>query len=342
MSEKKTLSYYNYSKILSFNAIYNLIIGNRGKGKTFGIKKKAIKDAIIKGHQFIYVRRFKEELAIARSTFFDDIREYFPGYDFKLQGKNCYWSHAVDRGMKDREWNLMGCFVALTQAQNFKSANFPRVKTVIFDEFILETNSQTYLRNEVNIFNNLYSTIDRWKDKTRVFFLANSVSAMNPYFIEWKIVPSEDTEFIIKKDGFVICHIDNNQEFNDQVYDTKFGRFIQGTEYGNYAVENQFSDNHSEMLGIKDHKARYLFSLETKTGLFSVWYSFIENHYWVYDSQPKTPIIYTLDSHKMTTEKTLLTFSDKPLQNMRTAYRQARMVFESAVTRETFMEIFKR
>lgn len=335
-------AFYNYSKLLSYNGTYNLLIGNRGKGKTFGIKKKGIKDGITKGDQFIYVRRYKEELAIARQTFFDDIKEFFPDYDFRVNGRFAQWSPISDNGVKNREWFTIGIFVALSQAQNYKSASFPNVKTIIFDEFIIEKGNATYIVNEVDKFNNFYSTVDRWKDKTRVFFLANSVSAMNPYFIEWKITPTEGDEFIIKKNGFLVCHIADNNDFNQEVYHTAFGQFIKDTNYGDYAVENKFSDNHDAMLDGKSSKARYLFTLECRTGWFSIWYDFIENYYYIQSKLPKQQEIYTIISDKMDNEKILLSFSDKPLGNLRTSFRQGRMSFDNPVTRNTFMEIFKR
>lgn len=335
-------NYYNYSRLLGYNGTYNVLIGNRGKGKTFGAKKKSIKDGILKGDQTILLRRYKEELATAKTTFFDDIKKEFPGYDFRIQGSVGQWSHAIDRGFKNREWFTIIIFVALSQSQNYKGSSFPNVKTIIFDEFIIEKGSTSYMPDEVKRFNGFYSTVDRWMDKTRVFFLANSVSIMNPYFIEWGIVPEENDEFIIRKKGFLVCHIANNEDFNNEVKLTKFGQFIMDTEFGDYAIENKFSDNHNQMLDIKDSKARYLFTLECKTGYFSVWYSFINNYYWIQEKLPKNEEIYTLLSNRMDNNKTLLSFSDKPLANLRAAYRKGDMSFDNQVTRNTFMEIFKR
>lgn len=335
-------TYYNYSKILSFNATYNLLIGNRGQGKTYGAKRKAIKDGLKRGDMFIYLRRFKEEIFTAKTTFFADIEDIFPEYDFRARSNLAQYSHISKRDDKKREWTTIGYFIALTQSQNFKSASFPDVKTIIFDEFIIEKSAMHYLPNETSIFNNFYSTVDRWKDKTRVFFLANSVSIMNPYFISWKIVPQPGDEFIIKKKGFIVCHISDNQIFNDEVYETNFGRFIKDSEYANYAVENVFADNAENMLELKDSKARYLFTIECRTGMFSVWYNLFDNYYWIQDKLPKQQDIYTIVSEKMTNDKIFLTFTDRPLANLRAAFRRGNMSFDNQVTRNTFMEVFKR
>ena len=334
--------YYSYSKLLSYNATYNLLIGNRGQGKTYGAIKKALKDGIEKGHMFIYLRRYKAELATARNTFFANFVNAFPEYDFRTKGDQAQWSLASKRSDKKRDWFTIGYFVALSQAQNYKSASFPIVKTIIFDEFIIEKSAIHYLPNESVIFNNFYSTVDRWLDKTRVFFLANSVSIMNPYFIAWDIVPKKGDTFIIKNKGFIVCHISDNEEFNAEVYETNFGKFIKDSEYADFAVENVFADNTDSMLKLKDTKARYLFTLECKTGQFSVWYNIFSSYYWVQNKLPKTQEIYTLVSEKMDNTKMLLSFTDRPLANLRTAFRQGNMSFDNQVTRNTFMEVFKR
>jgi hypothetical protein len=334
--------YYSYSKLLSYNATYNLLIGNRGQGKTFGAKLKALKDGIYKGDMFIYLRRYKDELATAKRTFFADIEKKFPKHDFRVCSDKAQWSLVSERESKKREWFTIGYFVALSQAQNYKSASFPIVKTIIFDEFIIEKSATHYLPDESTIFNNFYSTVDRWLDKTRVFFLANSVSIMNPYFIAWNIVPQPGQDFIIKNKGFVVCHIADNKEFNEEVYETNFGKFIKDSEYADYAVENTFADNTEQMLKLKDTKARYLFTLECRTGQFSIWYNIFSSYYWIQKKLPREQEIYTLVSDKMTNEKMLLSFTDRPLANLRTAFRQGSMSFDNQVTRNTFMEVFKR
>ena len=57
----KKLSYYDYGPVLSRNAVFNMIMGARGLGKTYGAKKLVIKEFINHGNQFIYLRRYKEE-----------------------------------------------------------------------------------------------------------------------------------------------------------------------------------------------------------------------------------------------------------------------------------------
>ena len=44
------MSYYNYDKIRSYNAVMNIIMTNRGFGKTYGFKDMAIKNYLKNGY----------------------------------------------------------------------------------------------------------------------------------------------------------------------------------------------------------------------------------------------------------------------------------------------------
>lgn len=345
-------SFYNYSRILSFNAIYNFVVGGRGKGKTYGMQKKMIKDAI-RTHiengpglcdQFIYVRRYKEELKLSRDTFFAAVDHEFPEWDFRVQGFHAEMSHISERGAKKRAWFEIGYFIELSRAQSYKSVAFPRVKIICYDEFILEKSASHYLPNEAEIFNNFFSTVDRYKDKTRVFFLANAVRIENPYFIEYGIDPDKATEdgIIKMSGGFMVCHIIPDGAFETEVYQTKFGKFIAGSAYADYAVGNTFSDNHKSMIGEKDPRAKYVFTLETSGMFMSIWFNIYTRMYYAQAKRPKNENIITLDPQTMGENKVLMTNSDKLMQSLRTAFRQDRMRFRTAATRNSFLEIFKR
>ena len=80
------MAWYNYDKINSYNAMLNIIMTNRGFGKSYGSKKMEIKNFIKKGEQFVYVRRYKTEITKQFKQFFDDIKEEFPVHEFKING----------------------------------------------------------------------------------------------------------------------------------------------------------------------------------------------------------------------------------------------------------------
>lgn len=79
--------FYDYQKLLSYNAKINFIIGERGVGKSYGAKKYVTNHFLKKGKEFVYIRRYKTELEESlfkdsKPIWFDQIKKEFP--DTKL------------------------------------------------------------------------------------------------------------------------------------------------------------------------------------------------------------------------------------------------------------------
>lgn len=337
--------YYRLGDVLSRNGVYNFIVGGRGIGKTYSAKNQVIRNFIKRGDQFIYLRRYKTELS-TRLTFFTDIAHEFPEYGFRIHGMEAQ----MTRNPKDEKptWETMGYFMALSNSQSKKSVSYLRVTIIIFDEFIIEKGAVQYLPNESRVFNDLFSTVDRFKDKTRVLFLANSVSIMNPYFLAYKIQPTDGVEWMTFNDGFIVCQFPNDADFADAVKQTRFGKFIDGTEYGDYSIGNNFKDNSDALIALKPSHAKYQMTLETELGIFSIWFtgSFGDpesrTRFYVQEKRPKDENLYTLQFARMDENKVLLLPGDRILAYLRSAFRGGRVYFDSPTTRNMFGAIFKR
>lgn len=343
MSEiSEGLKYYNFDKAFSYNAVYNFIIGARGLGKTYGAKKQVIKNFISRGDQFIYLRRYRTEL-VGRGTFFADIAHEFPDYMFRVDGSRAQIAKAPESDKAKPKWETMGYFIALSNAQAQKSVAYPKVKIIIFDEFIIEKGMVQYLPNESKAFNDFFSTVDRWQDKTRVLFLANAVSVTNPYFLAYEIRPDGEIEYLKIANGFILVHFADSAEFSKGVYRTRFGQFIEGSEYAEYSVGSQFSDNHDRMLGFKPSEARYYCTIETKYGYFSVWIDYSGPFYYIQGKRPKKgETVYTLLPEKMGDGKLLMVYSDKIMQYLRASFKNGKVWFDTPTSRTAFTEVFKR
>ena len=71
----------------------------------------------------------------------------------------------------------MGYAVALSTSMKRKSINYSNVAYIIFEEFMVDGVTSRYLGHgdkEVQYLKILYETVDRLRDQTRVFFLANA------------------------------------------------------------------------------------------------------------------------------------------------------------------------
>ena len=174
--------YYNGDKIIEKGKLINFILGARGWGKTYYFKKRSIEDCIKTGEQFIYLRRFKEEVTITKDKLFGDILSQFPGYEIKLE-KDTYFINK--KGEKHSK--ILGYIIPLSTSSKYKSVPFPDVTKIIFDEFIVDKGALHYLPNEVQLFLEFCSTVIRNRNNVQVFLLGNAISLYNPYTLYFKI-----------------------------------------------------------------------------------------------------------------------------------------------------------
>ena len=220
--------YYNYNKIRSYNALFNFIISNRGGGKSYGAKEMVIKNFLKRGEQFVYVRRYKAEIKEIQKTLFSDIQEKFPNTDFKIDGSTVYINNKP-----------AGYLIPLSVSQKFKSSSYPLVTTIVFDEFIVDKGHIHYLTNEVEVFLDLFETIARSRNNVKAFFLANNVTIVNPYFVYFNCIPKNGERFTIAKNGQIVVEMFTDSTFIEMKKKTNFGQLIDGTRYGDYAIENK-------------------------------------------------------------------------------------------------------
>lgn len=261
METNQETIWYNNSKLLSYNRLFNFLIGNRGHGKTFAFKEWCIRDFIKNKKQFVWVRRYLPEIKLM-GAFFDDIESKFENHKFVVRGTKAYidGEHA-------------GTFIALSVAQKYKSVPFPKVNKIIFDEFIIKKNGMRYLPNEVPEFLDLFSTVARMRDDVRAVFIANNITVANPYFVYFNCYPKAGKRFTTTDN--ICIENDESQAYKDAVYDTRFGKMIQGTTYGNYAVENEFLLDNNEYVEPMPQGSTYQCSLAFRGRYFSIFFNYM-------------------------------------------------------------------
>ena len=210
-------------------------IGERGVGKTFNAKVAVMKKFLKTGEQFIYLRRYKTELDTALATFWSDLQAngYFEDYDLKIK-KSKMLTEFTCNG------KTCGYAVPLSTANILKSTAFPKVKTIIFDEFILDGASGTYryLKNEVTMMLDVIETVGRLRD-VQVLFLGNALSIVNPYFTYFDLDLPYTGEFRTFKDGAIVVNYIRNLKYREAKKNSRFGKLIDNTDYGRYAIDNQ-------------------------------------------------------------------------------------------------------
>lgn len=283
--------WYDINQTLSHNCLLNFVVGPRGVGKTYAFKTRVIKNFLRKGEQFVYLRRYKTELEpVQLEKFFDDIRGDFPDHEFAVESQKFF----IDD-------HLAGYAIPLSKAAQFKSIPYPLVSMIGFDEFIIDQGMIRYLPNEVQTFNEMYSTIARLRD-VPVMFLSNAVTFTNPYFIFYDLKLQKGQK--IMKKGDILLEMVDNPEYMEAAANTRFGRIIANTDYGKYAINNEFLRDSDTFIEKMPAAGNALFNLKVKDKDFCV-YNVIGSVNWYVsdkvDPTCKRTISLDLDSHDQTT-----------------------------------------
>lgn len=248
--------FYTSQRIRSYKRFYNIIVGERGVGKTFDFTYDCIKSGIeTKKKSFVWLRRYDADIDEMKNDFWIDMVEnnLFPNYHFETIKGNI-----IATNVKNGEKFIIGELMALSLYQRKKSKPRPNVKTIIFDEFIAEDGT-AYLDNEVRKFLNIVDTIARHRPDVKVYLLGNAVSMVNPYFDYFKI-RSLDRNFTKGRD-YVVENCDY-QEFREFKRKSAFGKTVDGTKYGDYAIDNKFLlDDTSDVLPKPKGEETILFNL---------------------------------------------------------------------------------
>ena len=196
--------YWDINNSLSYNRLFNFIVGARGVGKTYGAKRWAINDFLKNGNQFVYVRRYKEEFKKI-PKFFADIQDEFSKHELKVVPPN----FVIDG-------KVAGTYIALSTSKIEKSTPYPSVTKIIFDEFILDKGFHHYLPDEVTNFLELYSTVARSRD-VKVYFLSNALSITNPYFLYFDLKLPYGKSISTKDDILLECVQDSKYDGTNKI-----------------------------------------------------------------------------------------------------------------------------
>lgn len=304
MGEIDTSMFWDLGKTLTYNSLINVIVGNRGGGKTYGAKKRGIDNFIKRREQFGYIRRYKDDLKEPMERYFDDIRDDYPEYEFKTDSKHFYIRlKPADPAEKWTKEDIAGYGLVLSTASNKKSIAYPKVTLLIYDEFLLDKGNIMYLQDEPGKLLSLYETVARpgtGHPRVVLFMLANALSVTNPYFLYWNLrMPTKEDKhgkYIWRHPTKPIIVEDvRNEAFIDAKKNTEFGKLIEGTKYADYSINNQFLLDSDTFIEKKSAKARYYFTFIYKGKKYGVWADFTDGKMWVSeDIDPSFLLVYTL------------------------------------------------
>lgn len=291
--------YWDFNKTMSHNAFLNFVVGIRGPGKTFGSKEWSSRHFKRTGERFLWVRRYKSEVRSCLPSFFAKVKAKFPNDEFSIKGTNFFMNK-----------ELCGSILNLSTSRMQKGAEFDNYTSIFFDEFLIDKGNHRYLNDEVGIFLDLIDTVFRGRNDVRVFCMANTISVVNPYFSFFKIVPPEDTGFIVKND--ILIERVAPAEFVEEKEKSRFGKLIAGTEYGEYNMHGEFYQDSPDFIEKKSGRCIYWYTIQYKSHTLGVWANFQTGKMFLSRSVDKDcPLSFVLTLEDMRPNTLLLSTLDR-------------------------------
>ncbi len=188
----KKFEFYEIRKLFRDypDAYYYVVFGERSNGKTYSALSYALENYMKTGEQFAYIRRFGEDIRKKTlSTLFSGHIEnglvtkmtegMFNSVDYNTS--KFYLERRTEDGERETSEEPFGFAFDLNSMEHWKSTSFPKITTIIFDEFMSRSG---YLPNEWILFANTLSTIIRHRNNVRIIMLGNTVNKFCPYFQE--------------------------------------------------------------------------------------------------------------------------------------------------------------
>lgn len=294
LNNKARREFYDLTPILQTNSDYNLIYGERSNGKSYAVKEYAIKRFLENGEQFVLVRRYDTELKR------DKMLSYWSDMPIDILSNGEYneiyiYSGAVliaynENGVRKRSKQI-GFLRALNLAQSYSSTQYPKVTTIILEEFIaLDGN---YLPNELFLFNHLISTVARRRN-VKIFMLANTISRISPYWREYSV-----DEVVKTQQQGTICLLDRDTDSDDQQQiaieycaNTTGRSKMFARNRAAMTNEGKWLINEQPHLPVERERCEclYMFVVEYKKNLYLVEYLSYNDNYCLYVTPKTTPI----------------------------------------------------
>lgn len=244
--------YYSARLLLSHKALYNLIVGVRGHGKTYDTTKRCIDLGLEqKNISFVVLVRYKEDIVYIKDDWWSVVENLYPDYEF-FSKKNIIYAK------NNLEIFPIGEFVALKEYSRAKRKPRPYVKYIFFDEFLNEDND--YLSDEINKFLSVCDSIIRNRDDVRVMLVSNHISVLNPYFNYFGF--NRLTSRFIRGQHNSVLEFTDSDDFIKFRKSTKFGSSIEGTDYGDFALQGKFMlDDTTNVSKMPDNQFKQQFNV---------------------------------------------------------------------------------
>lgn len=348
--------YYEWRKVFSRQTGHQgevcIVIGAKGIGKTFGLRKQCVSDFIKKGWRFCEVCRTKDEMKVVREGYFDKLQNagFFKEYMFKVTGQTGYIAREPakdDDGeyVEKPSWEPICYFVALTAFQTEKKRTYVNVRRFIFDEAIIDRKDRyhRYLPNEFMIFANLLDSVSRQQpegEQYRVYILGNACDLTCPYMRYLGINKVPEFGFSFWHNKSVLLDYVKPWDAEERESKTLVGRMLNGTEEADMVFGNKFLVDYAGDICRKSADAKYAYAIKYNGKVYAAWIDYRQGLCWISAKLPKdAPNVFALTKKDATLDYLAIERSSDYLQALNRFFYLGALRYESPAIREMFLTI---
>ena len=178
------MAFYSGNRIRSTHADIEITYGKRSNGKSYDDKLDSLTAYASTGAEFFYLRRRLEEIkGINIRSYMADmhpvLQELFKGrydgiteYDVMPRSGEFYLT-GYDADYNRHLFGRMGYYYAMVQGEYSKTASFPLVTKLTFEEFLTR---KPELDDEFTLLQSIISTVGRDRPNFRVRLIGNTVN----------------------------------------------------------------------------------------------------------------------------------------------------------------------
>ena len=347
-----TMNFYDWNKTLSYDADVTMVVGARGIGKTYGLRLQFIRDYLKDGSRFVELVRHKNELSDFSATYFNriDENEEFKDYIFKTTPRYAYIAKRPENKDVKPNWELIGYFGALTEAQAMKKRTYSKVKRMLLDEAVIDKRLDRYHRylpNEYGILANILDSVSRERSETkhnkrcRVYLLGNACDLLNCYFAAYGINEVPKYGYSWHKNKTMLLHYVKDADYADaKARETVAGRMLADTADELVASANEFLMNSNDFVFKKPKWAKFHFGIVYKDLRFGIWIDAKEGYYYVTDKIPKNAQpIFALTASDNKVNYIMARRAEGALHNFTDLYYLGIIRYETPYLKERFIEV---
>ena len=345
--------FYDWQKTMSYQTGTNgeicFVLGAKGIGKTFGLRKICVDRFIKHGELFCEICRTNAERDDVSKGYFDKLQNagFFKDYVFRTEKAAGYIAPIPPEGEKP-EYRLCCYFVSLTNFQREKKRTFVMPRRFIYDEAVIDTKDRyhRYLKDEFLILANLLDSISRQQpdDGTQynVYLLGNSVDMTCPYLRNFGVTKLPKFGYSFYKNKTVLLHYVEPWDAEERRTRTLVGRMLEGNAESKVIFDNEFQDTTGREVMRKTPNAQYKYCIVWGKMKYAIWVDMKLGLWFVTSKLPKgSKNVYTLTKRDSSIDYQMISKASPLMKLVSEVYYLGGLRYESAHIRESFFEVLE-